>query len=191
MPVAPFVGIGQRGTPDGCAESHTIELRLIGQQAGFDVAQTLAVSQLRKSHGTELFGAAQAANARISAITLHDSCEAGPWHKLHNLREHRLAQVHSLSPEILTSGAYSNRNMGKLISNRHQNIYSATRTIVGLHVVNKQFNRTLVSLFLSLFYPRRCFYFVNDSFNSQINCTALLGGTELSDHRLKFQAEPL
>jgi EAL domain-containing protein (putative c-di-GMP-specific phosphodiesterase class I) len=34
--------------------------------------------------------------------------------------------------------------MGKLISNRHQNIYSASRINVGLHVVNRQFNRTLV-----------------------------------------------
>jgi hypothetical protein len=87
---------------------------------------------LSKSHGTELFGATQTEDAGIAAITCHDSSEAGPWQKFHQLREQRLAQVHSLPPEILTSGGYSKVNVGKLISNRHQIIYAATRTIAGL-----------------------------------------------------------
>ena len=120
-PVASLVGIGQRRTPDRRAKAHAVQLRLVGQQTGFDVAQTLAVSQLCEGHGAELLGATQTAHAGIAAITRHDARKAGPRHELHELREQRLAQVHSSPPEVSTSGSYSNRNMGKLISNRHQN----------------------------------------------------------------------
>ena len=131
-PIAPLVGVGQRRTPDWRAKAHAVQLRLIGQQTGFDVAQTLAVSQLREGHGAELLGATQAAHSGIAAITHHNPREAGPRYKLHELREQRLAQVHRSSPEASISGSYSNLNMGKLISNRHQIIYPAIRTIVGL-----------------------------------------------------------
>ena len=120
-PVASLVGIGQRRTPDRRAKAHAVQLRLIGQQTGFDVAQALAVSQLRKSHGAELLGATQTAHPGIAAITRHDARKASPWHELHELREQRLAQVHCSPPEISTSGSYANLNRGKLISNRHQN----------------------------------------------------------------------
>jgi len=120
MPVASFVGICQRRAPDRGAKAHAVQLRLVGQQAGFDVAQTLSLSQLRKRHGAKMFGATQTPNTGIAAITSNDSSEAGPWHKFHQLCEQRLAQVHSLSPEVLISGGYSKLNMGKLISNWHQ-----------------------------------------------------------------------
>lgn len=118
VPVAPFVGIGQRRTPDRRAKAHAVQLRLIRQQTGFDVAQTLAVSQLGERHGAELLGAGQAAHSEIATITRHGSCKTGPRNELHDLCKQRLARVHSLLPEKLTSGSYSKRKMGKLISNR-------------------------------------------------------------------------
>ena len=121
VPDAPFVGIGQRRSFDWRAKAHAVQLRLIGQQTGFDVAQTLAVSQLSKGHGAELLRAAQAAHSGIAAIAIHDARKAGPRNELHDLCEQRLAHVHSSPPEVSTSGGYLNRNMGKLISNRHQN----------------------------------------------------------------------
>ena len=120
VPVASFVGIGQRRTFDWRAKAHAVQLRLIGQQAGFDVAQTLAVSQLREGHGAELLRATQTAHSGIAAITRHDARKAGPRNELHNLCEQRLAHVHSSPPENSISGRYLNWNMGELISNRHQ-----------------------------------------------------------------------
>lgn len=120
-PVASLVGIGQRRAPDRRAKAHAVQLRLIGQQTGFDIAQALAVSQLSEGHGTELFGASQTAHSGIAAIARHDPRKAGPWHELHELCEQRLAQVHCSPPEGSTSESYANLNRGKLISNRHQN----------------------------------------------------------------------
>ena len=59
MPVATFVGIGQRRTFDGRAKTHAMQLRLVGAQARFYIAQTLAVGQLCEGHGTELLGTTQ------------------------------------------------------------------------------------------------------------------------------------
>ena len=120
-PVAPLVGVVQRRTPGRGTKAHAVQLGVIGQQTGFDVAQALAVGQLGEGHGAELLGAAQAAYSGIATITRHDSRKAGPGHKLHELREQGLAQIHSSPPEVLTSGSYLKQDMGKLISNRHQN----------------------------------------------------------------------
>ena len=78
MPVASFVGIGQRRSPDRRTKAHAVKLRLVGQQTGFDVAQTLAVGQLRKGHGAELFWTAQAAHTGIATVACHDARKAGP-----------------------------------------------------------------------------------------------------------------
>lgn len=120
-PIAPLVGIGQRRTFDWRAKAHAVKFRLVGLQTSFDVAQTLAVGQLREGHGAELLWATQAAHSGISTIAIHDARKTGPRNELHNLREQRLAQVHSSPPENSISGRYLNRNMDKLISNRHQN----------------------------------------------------------------------
>lgn len=111
VPVACFVGVGQCRTFDWRAETHAVQLRLVGQQAGFDISQTLAVGQLRKSHGAELLGTTQIAHARIATMTSHDSREARPWHKLHELCEQRFSKVHRSPPEGSTSGDYSNLNL--------------------------------------------------------------------------------
>ena len=144
VPVATLVGIGQRRTFDWLAKAHPVQLFLVGKQTDFDVAQTLAVRQLCEGHGAELFGTAQAAHTGIATIASHDARKARPRHKLHELREQRLAQIHSSPPEKSISGGYSHRNVGKLISNRHQIFCSETRINTGFHAVNTQFNRTPV-----------------------------------------------
>ena len=132
VPIASFVGIGQCRAPDLRAKAHAVQLRLVGQQARLDVAQALAVGQLREGHGAKLLWAAQAAHAEIAAIARHDARKAGPGNEFHDLREQRLAHVHSSPPEESTSGRYLNRNMGKLISNRHQNIYAINPAVIEL-----------------------------------------------------------
>ena len=119
-PVAHGIGIGQRVAGHVRANAQMVQLGALGAQTGFDVAQALAVSQLREGHGAELLRATQTAHSGIAAITRHDARKAGPRNELHNLCEQRLAHVHSSPPENSISGRYLNWNMGELISNRHQ-----------------------------------------------------------------------
>jgi len=53
-PVAGFIRISQGGARDRAAEPHMVELATNRSQAGFDIPQALAVSQLRKGHGEKL-----------------------------------------------------------------------------------------------------------------------------------------
>lgn len=69
-PVASLVGIVQCRTPDRHAKAHAVQLGLIGQQTGFDVAQALALSQLCEGHGTELLGATQLGATQTSNCAL-------------------------------------------------------------------------------------------------------------------------
>ncbi len=52
--VALLVGIGQCALGNIASYAQVIELGLMGAQAGFDVAQALAVSQLRECHAEKL-----------------------------------------------------------------------------------------------------------------------------------------
>jgi len=52
--VALLVGIGQRALGDVSSDNQVIELGLVGAQAGFDIAQALAIGQLREGHAEEL-----------------------------------------------------------------------------------------------------------------------------------------
>ena len=53
-PVAHVVGIGQRIARHRGANAQVVELGALRAQAGFDVAQTLAIGQLRERHAQEL-----------------------------------------------------------------------------------------------------------------------------------------
>ncbi len=77
-PVARFVGVDQCRPFDWPAKTHAVQLRLVGQQTGFDIQQTLVVGQLCKSYGAELLDTTQIAHARIATTTHHDSREARP-----------------------------------------------------------------------------------------------------------------
>lgn len=58
-PVAFLVGIGQRGTADGGAQTHVVELGRLRLETGLDVAQALPIGQRGKGYAAVLFGAAQ------------------------------------------------------------------------------------------------------------------------------------
>src|SRR5665213_1292425 len=110
--------VGQCRSFDGRAKAHRIELAGIGGQTDLDVAQALSPCQLGECHGTELFGAGQRANARVAAMSLHDSREAGPWHEFHELSKQGLANVHVRSPRRSSQGKYA--GLDKRSSSRHQ-----------------------------------------------------------------------
>ncbi len=55
-PVADLVGIGQRGAAHRRTKAHGVELVGLRVETRFDVAQALAIGQLRKRHGAILLG---------------------------------------------------------------------------------------------------------------------------------------
>ena len=120
MPVASFVGVGQCRAPDRLTKTHTVEFSVIGQQTGFDVAQTLAVSKLSEGHGAKLFGTGQTSNSGIASIAIYDAAETGPRNELHDLSKKSLSRIHASSPERSISGSYLNLEVWNLNSNRHQ-----------------------------------------------------------------------
>ena len=44
------LAVGQGGAGDAPADAHVVELGVLGAQAGLDVAQALAIGQLREGH---------------------------------------------------------------------------------------------------------------------------------------------
>ena len=53
-PVMRFVGVGQSRARHFAAKPHVVELAPIELQAGLDIAQTLAIGQLREGHREKL-----------------------------------------------------------------------------------------------------------------------------------------
>ena len=74
-PVARFVGVGQRAARHRSANPKVIELGRLRTQAGLDVAQTLAIGELRERHAAKLIGATEIAHATIAAVALDDAIE--------------------------------------------------------------------------------------------------------------------
>jgi hypothetical protein len=93
-PIAALIGLRQSGTPNGRTKAHGIELGRLCVETSFDVAQALAIGQLSKSHGAELFGATEIAHPAVSAITGYAAGKRSPGKEIHQLREQHLASVH-------------------------------------------------------------------------------------------------
>src|SRR6266850_3955736 len=79
---------------DLCADTQVVELGALGAQTRFDVAQALAIRQLRKRHTAKLIRATEMTHAPIATVTLDDTPKALPRQMLHELREHQFADVH-------------------------------------------------------------------------------------------------
>ena len=93
-PVARLVGVGQRRASDRRADAHVVKLAGLSRQTHFDIAQALAVGQLREGHDAKLLGATEAARPVIAAVTIDDAMEGLPRQEVHDLREQHLAEVH-------------------------------------------------------------------------------------------------
>src|SRR5664279_5375613 len=94
-PVARFVGIGQGRARHLAAKSHVVELALHRTQAGFDIAQTVAVSQLRERHGQILIPARESLLLIVAAITSHTFLKLIGGQVIKELSENGSANVHS------------------------------------------------------------------------------------------------
>jgi hypothetical protein len=60
----------------------------LSRQTHFDIAQALAVGQLREGHDAKLLGATEAARPVIAAVTIDDAMEGLPRQEVHDLHEH-------------------------------------------------------------------------------------------------------
>ena len=80
-PVVSLVGIGQRGARHLAAEAHVVELAAQRTQARLDIAQTLAISELRESHRQILIPARQTPVMTVAMIAGHALLElvVGKW----------------------------------------------------------------------------------------------------------------
>ena len=93
-PVARVQGIGQRRACRNVAHAHVKKFGLIGRQTRFDVAQRLAVGQLRKGHGQELVHAGEILNLVIASVLGNAAAKRAQRQEGHELRENKLALVH-------------------------------------------------------------------------------------------------
>ena len=96
-PVAGLVGVGQGTFADFAANAHVVEFAALGTQTGFDVAQALAIGQLREGHGPELIETGEAFDAEVALIALLATLEDPGRQKVHDLREDQRAGIHSCS----------------------------------------------------------------------------------------------
>src|SRR5665213_1508931 len=77
-PVARLVSIGQRRASDRRADAHVVKRAGLSRQTHFDIAQALAVGQLREGHDAKLLGATEAARPVIATVPIDDAMEGLP-----------------------------------------------------------------------------------------------------------------
>jgi len=109
-PVTRFVRIRQCGARHLAAESQVIELALQGTQTGFDVAQTLPIGQLGKSHGQILIPAGEVSQPPVALIARQASAKLPVGKKAHQLREDSAALVHEPLSNLLAFKSRQARN---------------------------------------------------------------------------------
>jgi hypothetical protein len=71
-----------------------VKLAGLSCQTHFDIAQALAVGQLREGHDAKLLGATEAARPMIAVVSIDDAMECLPRQEVHGLREQGFAEVH-------------------------------------------------------------------------------------------------
>src|SRR5271168_3181551 len=141
-PVARLVSVGQRRASDRRADAHVVKLAGLSRQTHFDIAQALAVGQLREGHDAKLLGATEAARPVIAAVSIDDAVEGLPRQEVHGLREQGLAEVHGDSgvakPGTLAQTAISDSQVGDTLC------HPESRAAIGLLTNTSQVNRTVL-----------------------------------------------
>ena len=95
-PVAIFVGIGQSAAGGGLADAGVVEFGAEGRQAGFDVAQTFAPSQLSKRQHEEVFVSGEFADAAVAVVTGDTLVELVFGEEVEELGENGTTFVHKV-----------------------------------------------------------------------------------------------
>jgi hypothetical protein len=95
LPRSGGIRIGQRVARDGLAtQAHVIQPFGLSAKVDFDVAQGLAVGQLRKGHGQELIQTGEFLDLVIASVRSHASAKSAQRQECHELRENQFAFVH-------------------------------------------------------------------------------------------------
>ena len=129
-----------------------VQLPTHGAQAGFEVAQTLAVGQLSKGHRQILVAAREAPMVRISAIPLDTLLQLVRGQVIQELGEDGLPDIH---PSLLTIGAASGHPAlapgSAAINFKSKNeSYTLSRVICDRYSERPDFSRTLLSAAIEL-----------------------------------------
>ena len=95
LPGPSGVRVGQRVARNGLAtQAHVIQPFGLGAQVDLDIAQGLAVSQLRKSHCQELVHAGEVLDLVVASVSGDATEKSAQRQECHELRENKLALVH-------------------------------------------------------------------------------------------------
>src|ERR1700674_741180 len=97
-PVACGIGVGQRVARDVTADAKVIELAGLSTQAGFDVAQALAIRELCECHTQVLIQTREALDLVLALIPSNAAAKRSEWQMLHHLRKNELALMHRATP---------------------------------------------------------------------------------------------
>lgn len=94
-PVTLLVGIGHRAAGHGLADAAVVELGTDGPQTGGDVAQTLAVGELRKGQHQKLLVGGQRTDAAVAVIAADTPVKLILGQLVQQLGEHGSALVYA------------------------------------------------------------------------------------------------
>ena len=95
LPRASGVRVGQRVARNRlAAKPHVVQPTRLSAKIDFDVAQGLAVGQLRKGHGEKLVQAREVLDLVLSPVLGHTASERAQRQIEHELRKYELALVH-------------------------------------------------------------------------------------------------
>ena len=72
-----------------------VKARLHGSQAGLDIAQTLAIGQLRKSQSQELIQAGKTLHLVLALVAVHTAVELLQGKKCHDLGKDGAVSIHA------------------------------------------------------------------------------------------------
>ena len=102
-PVTVFVGVGQGAAGGGLADAGMIELWAEGNEAGFDVPQTLTPGQLRKGQDEKLFVGWKFADSKVAPVARDTLVELVLWQEIHELGENGSAFVHKVENRLIAA----------------------------------------------------------------------------------------
>lgn len=97
-PVSLLVGIGDCRTRYLAADTHVVQLLLLGSEARFDVSQTFPVGELRECHAEILIEAGKTLYLEVALVPCHALPKGADRHEVHNLRENEFASIHGVVP---------------------------------------------------------------------------------------------
>jgi len=93
-PISNGIRVGQCVARYRAAKAHMVEFGGLTAQTGFDVAQALAVGQLRKRHAHKLVETGEMLDLVFSVVADDTTAESGQRQVRHHLRKNKFARVH-------------------------------------------------------------------------------------------------